>query len=73
MQQESSLSRSGTLASDTYYLGRVRSIEEVSSALDALTPEAVSDFAAKQSIEDMTILTLGPNALVIPESTSTGG
>ncbi len=67
MQQESSMSRSGSLASDWYYLGRVRSLDEVSAALDALTPESVDAFAAEQPMTDMTILTLGPNALVFPE------
>ena len=32
MQQESSMSRSGSLASDWYYLGRVRSLDEISAA-----------------------------------------
>ncbi len=67
MAQESSMSRSDALASDWYYLGRVRSIEEISDALDALTPEGVSDYAAGMSrLEDLTILTLGPNALRLP-------
>ena len=66
MQQESSMSRSGSLASDWYYLGRVRSLDEISAALDALTPESVGDFAARQDLDDMTILTLGPNALRLP-------
>ena len=42
MSQESSMSRSGSLASDWYFLGRVRPIEEI-ARLDALTPEAVSN------------------------------
>ena len=66
MQQESSMSRSGSLASDWFYLGRVRSLDEISAALDALTPESVSDYAAAQDLTDMTILTLGPNALAFP-------
>ena len=36
------MSRSGSLASDWYFLGRVRPLEEISAALDALTPESVS-------------------------------
>jgi predicted Zn-dependent peptidase len=66
MQQESSMSRSGSLASDWYYLGRVRSLDEISAALDALTTEFVSAFAAAQDLGEMTILTLGPNALSFP-------
>jgi predicted Zn-dependent peptidase len=66
MQQESSMSRSGSLASDWYHLGRVRSLDEISNALDALTPEAVSDFTARQSVRDLTLLTLGPTPLKSP-------
>ena len=36
MAQESSMSRSGALASDWYFLGRVRPIEEIAAELDAL-------------------------------------
>ncbi len=67
MQQESSMSRSGALASDWYYLGRVRPIEEITAALDALTPREVSEYAANQSFEDLTVLTLGPKALTMPD------
>lgn len=67
MQQESSMSRSGSLASDWYYLGRVRPIEEITSALNALTPKEVSDYAASQSFDDLTVLTLGPMALTMPD------
>ena len=67
MQQESTHEPLRALASDWYYLGRVRSLDEISAALDALTPEAVSAFAARQSLDDLTILTLGPNALRMPE------
>ena len=66
MQQESSMSRSGSLASDWFYLGRVRTLEEISAALDALTPESVGSFAARQAIDAMTIVTLGPKALEMP-------
>jgi predicted Zn-dependent peptidase len=66
MQQESSMSRAGSLASDWFYLGRVRPIDEIAGALDALTPESVGEFAARNSTGEMTILTLGPTALQLP-------
>ncbi len=68
MSQESSMSRSGSLASDWFYLGRVRSIDEIAGALDALTPESVSAFAASQPTRDLTIVTLGPAPLRLPEN-----
>lgn len=66
MQQESTMSRSSSLASDWYYLGRVRPLPEISAALDALTPEAVGEFASRQRIDEMTLVTLGPKPLTIP-------
>ncbi len=66
MQQESSMGRSGSIASDWFHLGRVRSLDEISAALDALTPESVGAFAAESAEKDLTILTLGPNPLVLP-------
>lgn len=66
MQQESSTGRSGSLASDWYYRGRIRPLDEISAALDALTPEAVGAYAATRNFEEMTILTLGPQALKLP-------
>ncbi|MFO0951144.1 MAG: pitrilysin family protein [Isosphaeraceae bacterium] len=66
MQQESSMGRSSSLASDWFYLRRVRPLAEVSAALDALTPASISGYAAGQDFSAMTILTLGPAALKFP-------
>ena len=66
MQQESSMSRAGSLASDWYHLGRVRPIGEIAAALDALTPGSVSAFAKRTDLDAMTILTLGPRPLRLP-------
>jgi predicted Zn-dependent peptidase len=67
MQQESTMSRSSSLASDHYFLGRVRSLDEIARALDALTPGAVSRFAADLPLDQATILTLGPSPLDLPD------
>jgi len=66
MQQESSLSRSATLAADFYHLGRVRSIDEIRSALSAISADDVSQHAAEMDLENRTILTLGPEPLKVP-------
>lgn len=64
MAQESSMSRSNALASDWYFLGRVRSLDEIAAELDALTPESVSDYARTLlNLKDLTVLTLGPSPL----------
>jgi predicted Zn-dependent peptidase len=66
MQQESSMSRAAALASDWYYLGRVRSLDEIAAALDALTAESVSRYCATLPLDELTVLTLGPKALTAP-------
>ena len=65
------MSRSGALASDWYFLGRVRSLAEIAGALDDLTPKPVSAYAADLARNpDLTILTLGPHPLRLPGSWS---
>ena len=44
----------------------LRSFDEIQSAIDALTPESVGAYATTQGTHDLTILTLGPNALQMP-------
>ncbi len=63
MQQESSMSRSSSLATDWYRLGRVRSLEELSAALDGLTADGVSAYGSRLELDQMTLLTLGPNEM----------
>lgn len=70
MQQESSMSRSASLASDWFHLGRVRTLDEISNELDRLTPTSVGSFAAAQPIDNLTILTLGPTPLALPQMPS---
>jgi predicted Zn-dependent peptidase len=71
MQQESSSSRASMLASDWYFLGRVRPLSEISRALDALTSRSVSDFCATLPLELTTLLTLGVKPLA--ENTESTG
>src|SRR5207245_5102652 len=41
MQEESTSARAGTLASDWYYLGRVRSFDEIEAAINELAPAGI--------------------------------
>ncbi|MBX3398260.1 MAG: insulinase family protein [Gemmataceae bacterium] len=66
MQQESTSSRAGAIARDWYYLNRVRSFDEIQSEIDGLTPKKVVDYVEEFPFRDPTIVTLGPNALTIP-------
>lgn len=66
MQEESTSSRAGTLASDWYYLGRVRSTEEIQSAINGLTPESIVEHVRRFPAKDFCIVTLGPKQLSQP-------
>lgn len=67
MQQESTRSRASFLASDWYYLGRVRSYQEVQSAIDGLSPEVILDHVRRSPPRDFVIVTLGPKPLTLKE------
>lgn len=68
MQQESSSSRSGSLARDWYHLGRARTMEELSGLVDALTRKGINNYLEAHPPRDFTILTLGPEPLKLPKS-----
>jgi predicted Zn-dependent peptidase len=63
MQQESTGGRALSLASDWYYLGRVRSFDEIQAAIDGLTPESIGKHVRRCPPGDFTIVTLGPKPL----------
>jgi predicted Zn-dependent peptidase len=63
MQEESTSSRAGTLASDWYYLDRVRSFDEIQAAINGLTPEGIVSHLRRYPARDFTIVTLGPKPL----------
>ena len=63
MQEESTSSRAGALASDWYYLGRVRSMDEIHDAIEALSPASILEHVKKYPPKDFTIVTLGKNPL----------
>lgn len=66
MQEESTTSRAGSLASDWYYLGRVRSFDEIQSAIDQLTPAGIVEHLNRCPPKDFAIVTLGEKALNLP-------
>ncbi len=63
MQQESSSSRSGSIAQDYYHLGRVRTLSEVSEIIDQLSCDSINAYLAKHPPQNFRIVTLGPAAL----------
>jgi predicted Zn-dependent peptidase len=69
MEQESVSARAGGLASDWYYLGRVRPFEEVQTAIEGLTPESILAHLHRHPPRDFRVVTLGPTALSLRTKT----
>lgn len=66
MQQESTSSRASALAGDWYYLGRVRSPQEIEAAVNALTPDVIAGYIRRHPPNPITLMTLGPKRLRLP-------
>lgn len=65
MQQESSRGRAGSLARNWFFLGKIRTLDEVRDKIDALTVESILDYVHRRPAEDFTILTIGPEELTV--------
>jgi predicted Zn-dependent peptidase len=65
MQQESTSARASSLARDWFHLGRVSTLDEVRREVETLTVKAVTDVVDRYSAAEPTILTLGPQPLVV--------
>lgn len=59
MQQESTGSRSGAMTRDWYHLGRIRSLREIESNINALTCRRINDYLAAHPPGPFHIATLG--------------
>jgi predicted Zn-dependent peptidase len=68
MAQESSAARSGAIARDWYYLGRVRTLEEIGEIVDSLSPATINAYLAEHPPRDFSIVTLGPKPLGVADS-----
>jgi predicted Zn-dependent peptidase len=60
MQSESSSSRSGSIGSDYYLLGRVRTLDEIKEKIEACTVDSVLGFLRANPFDDFTVVTIGP-------------
>ncbi|MBN2183554.1 MAG: insulinase family protein [Sedimentisphaerales bacterium] len=65
LQSESSSSRAGAIAGDYYVLGRIRSLDEIKSGIDATNVDSVIEFLRKNIFGDFTVLTIGPAKLEV--------
>lgn len=70
MQQESSSARSGAIARDWHYLGRVRTLAEVGRLVDELSCDSINRYLRRRPPRDFTIVTLGSEPLEIPSGIS---
>jgi predicted Zn-dependent peptidase len=67
MQEESTGARAGAIATDWYYLGRVRPFDEIQAIIDGLTPQKILAYLERCPVKDVTLVTLGPAPLTVPE------
>jgi predicted Zn-dependent peptidase len=63
MRQESTSARASAIASDWYFLNRVRPLEEIQSAIDGLTVRGILDHLRRYPAKNVTVVTLGPSPL----------
>jgi predicted Zn-dependent peptidase len=63
MQGQSTTARAGALAADWYHLHRLRSLAEMSEAIDRVTGQDVLAYLREFPAEDFTTLVIGPEAI----------
>ncbi len=63
MQGESTSARAQALATDWHHLGRLRSLDEISEATDAVTADEVIAYLKDCPAERFTVLVLGPQEI----------
>lgn len=63
MEQESSLSRASSMASDYYYLGRVIPAHEIQARIEAVDSDAIARYWSEHPPSPLRVVTLGPQAL----------
>ena len=66
MQGESTSSRAGAIAHDFFMRGRIRTLDEIKTAIDAVTLDHVNAFLKKNPPGPFTIVTVGPKELKLP-------
>ena len=63
MQGESTSARASALGSDWVHLKRLRGLDEISNAINAVTEKDVMEYLEKFPADNFTILTIGPDGL----------
>ncbi len=70
MQQESTGSRASSMVRDWFHLRRTVPLEEVHRRIDSLTVNDVLRYVREHPALDLTLLTIGPEALEVPDVVS---
>lgn len=65
MQGEAARSRALSIARDQYVLGEVRTLDQIRSRVEAVTPDGIRDTLQSHPARDFTVVTLGPKELDI--------
>ncbi len=65
LHSESSSSRAGSISSDYYILGRIRSLDEIKNSIEATSVDTVLKFLRKNPFKDFAVVTIGPARLAI--------
>jgi predicted Zn-dependent peptidase len=71
MQQESCRSRAGSIASDWYRLGRVRTVDEISDIITGLDVESINEHVAANPPQNFDLVTLGNAPLELKDGIPT--
>jgi predicted Zn-dependent peptidase len=65
MDGESTSARAGTIAHDFFMRGRIRTLDEIKSAIDGVTVDAVNDYLKRHPPGPFTVVTVGPRKLKV--------
>lgn len=66
MSGESTSGRSGAIAHDYFIRGRIRTLDEISAALDAVSVDQVNEYLKKNRPGPFTVVIVGPKELKVP-------
>jgi predicted Zn-dependent peptidase len=66
MQEESSRARAAGMARDQFMLGRVRTLDEITDGVNAVSEKTISRFYEANKPREFTVVTLGPSDLEMP-------
>jgi len=67
LSSESSSSRAGSIVSDIWNLGRVRTLDEIKQAIDNVTGDHLERHLNEYTVSPITLMTLGQKGLEIPQ------